>query len=298
MIRYARLSTDTGKPFAPMTYDRFRPYLDGRSSSDQIVAVGAYNFLTPAALAVATLNQDGTHAQLASLLTSPKQRGQNVGTGLLAELEAMLAAQGCKQITASYMGERPDLERVLAKRDWAVPEVIGIAYALTAEKIKESIFVQTPPEVPPDYTFFPWRDLTQEDRAAIAAREAQPGGWYSADAAQAGTTSPFINEIFFDLECSLGVRCQGEVIGWMLVSRVDSVEAHFNTLFVSPDHRGYHLGVGLVMRVVRYAVYNGYDRVRFQTMRTNAPMHSMIDGYIAAFSERHDPEKYTFKPLG
>jgi ribosomal protein S18 acetylase RimI-like enzyme len=245
---------------------------------------------------VVLLDENEKIAQLVSIITLPQYRSQGIGAGLLNEVEISLKAKGYRQIQAVYLGDNLALEQLLAKRAWANPEAVGVTYFLNAERVKESPFVQSPPEVAEPYSFFPWRELSESDRQSIQEREAA-SPWYTANAGEIGSTSPFINEDFFDKDTSLGVRFDEKVIAWMLVSRVGDSEAHFTTLFVSPDHRRSQLGISLVMRCVKYAVYHDYKWIRFQTSQKNTAMHSMVAQYIRDYSERQETEKFSSKSL-
>ncbi|MEW5726141.1 MAG: GNAT family N-acetyltransferase, partial [Thermodesulfobacteriota bacterium] len=93
------------------------------------------------------------------------------------------------------------------------------------------------PEAPEGCQVFSWRDWRPEERRRI--EEDIIRGLIPT------RLTPFQEERLIEPEISLGVRCRGEVAGWIVVHRVKPDTTQVGALFVRPEYRG--LGLGRLM---------------------------------------------------
>ncbi len=295
MYRYAVLDAKKGKGFAPLTYDRYRPFLKGEIESERIISIGAYHLLQPVGLIVAGYDLQTKQGSILSLTVLPDHQNYGIGIELLRRIEEMIIHQGCESIDANYVGDNEPLERLFAKRGWNTPQTIGFAIECNANSFMSSPIYLVKPELPQGFEAFAWMDLTAEDRAAIQAREALPGGWYSATGIP-GSVSPFIEEQFLEPRCSIGLRHEGNVVGWMIVHRLREDMLHFICLFVSAEYRRHNLGILLVMVAVQrtFEVYQPEHpdmRVFWQFRIENKVMAQMVETHLAPYAIDFKREK-------
>ena len=293
MYRYAPLNAKTGGIFAPLTYDRYHAALSAPPPG--FIAIGAYQLWQPVGLIVGFHDTDKQQAQLFSLTVAPKHQTKGLGTELMRQFERVVCEQGCHFIKTAYVGDNPPLERVFIKQGWQTPAVIGIAVECNFNSFLSSPIYLVKPELPQGFEAFAWMDLTAQDRAAIQAREALPGGWYSATGIP-GSVSPFVEEQFLEPRCSIGLRHEGNVVGWMIVHRLREDMLHFICLFVSAEYRRHNLGILLVMVAVQrtFEVYQpehpdirGFWQFRIE----NKVMEQMVEAHLAPYAIDFKREK-------
>lgn len=244
---------------------------------------------------------DAQSASLLSLTVVSEHQSRGIATELLSQFDTLIKEQGGRTLYAAYVGDNLPLERVFAKNGWDAPNVIGVAVECSPEAIYPSPIYQMKAVPPPEFEFFAWGDLTTEDRAAILAREAQSGGWYSAIGLP-GNVSPFVEEQFLDGHCSVGLRHQGTIIGWMIVHRIRKDALHFISLFVSPEYRRQNLGILLVMSAVQRVVDQYLPtfpsiRVFWQFVVENQVMHQMVEQHLAPYAIAFNREKTILKKM-
>ena len=103
---------------------------------------------------------------------------------------------------------------------------------------------------PEGFSTFSWGKLTTEERERV---EQGCGSWYPP------VLSPFIDEHKIDLHYSLGLRFQGDVIGWMIVQRLAINLLLYKTLFVQKQFQHKARGVTLLAEAIR----NAYETFPF-----------------------------------
>ncbi len=293
MYRYAPLDAKTGGIFAPLTYERYHAALNNPLAG--FIAIGAYQLWQPVGLVVCFYDGKTQQAQIVSLTVVPKHQNKGIGTELLRQFEQVVCEQGCRSMKAVYVGDNPPLERIFLKHHWEMPKIIGVAVECNYDRIEPSPIYQIKPALPSGFEVFPWDELTVEERVTIEVREAQPGGWYSASE-MSGSVSPFSDERFRESHCSIGLRYQGEVVGWMIVHRTREDALHFISLFVSPEHRQQNLGIFLVMLAIQrgrdYYQQNVPDiRVFWQFRIENKVMEQMVEAHLAPYAIDFKREK-------
>lgn len=291
-IRYQRLDAATMPTFAPLMYERFRPYFTGQKSSEKLIAFGAYQLWQ--AVGVILGVQDGEKANLLAVVVRPEYQNTGIATELVRLLEDAVRQQGGVHLEAFYH-ENPPLERVFAKRGWDAPHVFMMTVECQFEPFRASPIYQNLPALPDGYALFLWGALTAEDRSTIVDREAQPGGWFSASLTSEYSVSPFINEALLEPNCSVGLRYHGEVIGWMIVHRLNQDTMNFISLFLDPEHRRTSLGIALVVEAVRrcYEIYSKTHpnmRTFWQYSPSNDVMRRMGEQYLVPYAVSHQRE--------
>ncbi len=276
MYTYTRLTPETISPYRGLTVPAYAKLLD--QSLENLVVVGAAYFWQPVGLVIATLTPDARYAQVISLLVIPEHRGKGVGAALLAEIEKHLHKRGCQQADFAYLTATEHaaaIEHLLEKNDWRTPQTVAVFFESDVETYLKSP-LYTPQVILPDgYEFFAWADLTPQDRATILQRQAQtPGGWFSE------TVSPFIQEDRVEPINSIGLRYQGEVVGWMVTQRMTPTLVDYTNLFVSREHKGQSLSILLVMEATRrqfeYIKASGNDQTATSRSLANSKWTKML----------------------
>lgn len=301
MYRYASLTPKAARAFAALTYERYRRPITDAARADGLIVVGAYSLLEPVGLLVGAISSENSDAHLLSLTVVSEHQSRGIATEMLRQFEEAVCARDGQVLYASYVGDNPPLERAFAKQGWDAPRVMAVAVECSPEAIYPSPIYQMKAVAPPEFEFFAWADLTATDRAAIEARERQLGGWYSA-ASHAGNVSPFVEEQFLEPQCSVGLRHQGEVVGWMIVHRIRADALHFISLFLSPEYRRQNLGILLVMSAVQRVVDTYLPvfpsiRVFWQFTIENNIMEQMVEQHLAPYALAFNREKTVIKHI-
>jgi GNAT superfamily N-acetyltransferase len=185
----------------------------------------------PAGLAIADLPAaNRPTAELLSLYVAADFRGQGIATALLEGLESDLAKAGVPKIEGSYMTGRPTLaalERVLAKRGFTPPALRTLVVRFTPEEASHTEWYRRA-RLPAGGVIFPWTELTHPEREELQ-RSQKERGWIHPD------LEPWRFDQFCDDVSSVGLRKDGEVIGWVINHRIAPDMVRFTISFVRTD---------------------------------------------------------------
>ena len=153
MIGYEVLSPADAADFEWMTFPAYRHLLGLEPSPRhqheldrriiQPVAVAARVGAEPAGLVVAELpfhDEDPNGPEVLSLFVNSDFRNQGIGTGLMAELQRVIASRGFGVLNAVYMTGRPDIdfvERILRRLEWQPPTTRMISVRFDLKRLLE-----------------------------------------------------------------------------------------------------------------------------------------------------------------
>ncbi|MEA5627194.1 GNAT family N-acetyltransferase [Nostoc sp. UHCC 0251] len=221
------------KPFEALAYQTFtfplfRPHLQVLKPGSSIVAIAASNASEPIGLALSEIQPNGKLAQVLSIFVAPFYRRQGIGTALLRRLESQLRSQGCTHLELVYTTGKtttPALERLLEICDWNSPQPRMLVGKSTYSSMINAPWMKRT-ALPASYSLFPWQEITQDDRTAL---EQQTNSWIPSQ------LMPFQHEQNLEPLNSLGLRYQGDVVGWIITHRLDPETIRYTSGFVRPD---------------------------------------------------------------
>lgn len=224
MIIFESLNLFSAPPFRAMTFPKFQAMLQSVGLGRQTIAIGASENHQPVGLILAEIQAQS--AKILSLFVKTEYRNQGIATRLVDRIEQALISLGCQETYLVYAaGKRTTkaLERVLEKCGWANPEPRMLICRCSSQAMQYAPWVQRA-VLPRSFEIFPWAELTLADRAALLSAE-----WYPS------SLSPFEYEPSMEPLNSLGLRYQGEVVGWMITQRPCFDTVCYSCSYIHPD---------------------------------------------------------------
>jgi GNAT superfamily N-acetyltransferase len=281
-IRIDAVDAPLGGEWAGMTFPLFRPLLSilGTPSRDAQgnapMACRAIVDGEPAGLVLGHITPTTPDAiELLSIFVAPAHRGQGLATRLVECLEGHALARGVSQMTGSYMTGKPSipaLERVFAKRSFDPPKLRMIVLKFTPEEARECDWYKRA-RLPQRATIFPWSEVTPDEREWLKRSQAERQ-WIHPE------LEPWRCDQTFD-DSSVGMRRDGEIVGWVINHRAAPDLVTFTTSFMRADlaRRGAIfplyvasierlMGTGVICSFVTNAEFDGM--VKF-ALRRGAP---------------------------
>lgn len=271
-----------GDEWAGMTFPVYRPLLAALGSTNPAtggrpVAHCATIDGRPAGLAVAEIAPgESAAAELFSVFVTADHRGQGIGTRLVDGLEADLQRHGASRLEAVYMTGKPAIaavERIFEKRGFATPERRKIVVRFTPEEAATTEWYGKA-RLPAGCEVFSWADLSPDELETLKRTHAETP-WIDPD------LEPWRMSDRFDPVSSVGMRKDGQVVGWVINHPIGPKLLCFTTSFMRRDlaRRGaiFSLyvasierlkGTGVVCTFVTSSVYE--SMVRF-VLRRCAP---------------------------
>lgn len=224
MISFASLNLFSAAAFRAMTFPKFQSTLQSVGLGRQWIAIGASDNDQPIGLILAEIQAQT--AKILSLFVKAEYRNQSIGTRLLDRMEQALINLGCHDSYLVYAASKqtaPALERVLAKQGWADPEPRMLICRSTPQAMQQAAWVQRA-VLPRSFEIFPWTELTLFDRATLLKAD-----WYPS------SLNPFEYEGSMEPLNSLGLRYQGEVVGWLITQRLCPDTICYSCSYIRPD---------------------------------------------------------------
>ena len=253
-ISIAPVTTPLGDEWATMTFPSYRqavalvgtPHTDSEGS--RMIACRAIHGDLPAGLGLAQLPKDPAQpAEILSLFVRSDVRNRGIGTGLVAGLEATAGAEGRASIMGVYMTGKPSLpvvERIFEKRGFEPPVLRKAAVRITPEQA-----INCPwwgrGRLPEGGEMFMWTDLTAAERAHMQKTNAEKP-WIDP------LLEPWICDARADPISSVGLRVNGEVLGWVINHRAPPNFVVFTTAFVRKDFQR----IGALFKLLVHSIVN------------------------------------------
>jgi GNAT superfamily N-acetyltransferase len=225
------LQNATAAKYEKFTFPAFQYVLQNLETEKSIIAIAASDQEQPIGLVMAEIRQDDQSAQVHSIFVEPTHRSAGIATALLTRLEAEMSNRGCTKIEMVYTTGKPTtsaLERLLQKCNWTSPQPRMLLCKGNAETIMEAKWMKRYSYLPAGYSIFPWLEITDQERQAIQKQqEVQP--WIPED------LIPFQYEKNLEPLNSLGLRYQGQVVGWLINHRLSLDTIRYTCTFVRED---------------------------------------------------------------
>ncbi|NJM44958.1 MAG: GNAT family N-acetyltransferase [Alkalinema sp. RU_4_3] len=274
----------------PSLQKRWQTYQQ-RGSLGGVVAIarGQMVGLVIAELLPDALAPEGHRAEILSLFVTPEQRQQGIGSQLLRYLETALRQLNCLQVQVSYSANdltQQGLEPILHQQNWQAPKTDFLITKTTIEALKQASWVYQFP-LPQKFTVFPWIELTKAERERIQQRQAYPD-----------SLSPFTDDPRLEVINSLGLRYQGEVIGWTINHRVAPDTIRYSTLFVETPFQRMGRGFSLLTEAVKRQIESGIPIAASAVASDNLAMLNCADRYYRPYATYLSESRSSTKLLG
>ncbi|MEX1012454.1 MAG: hypothetical protein WD595_04370 [Waddliaceae bacterium] len=150
---------------------------------------------------------------------------------LLQEIETVSNQLDLNLILITYSSTHPHLqflEENLKNHHWKGPRKQKIFCHFDRDEFHPPWYDRVPPP-PNDYEEFLWKELKPEERTNLLRLVDQM--------AIPGDISPFSNEETILYDNSLGLRYQGEIIGWMVTHLLPSRQVQYSAFYIDKAHR-------------------------------------------------------------
>lgn len=267
--------------FDSLTFPRFSREMRFQSIRQPLSGVLVSQGQQPVGLVLAERRADNDGALIRSLFVAPDQRRNGLARGLLRVLEQALAAQGCPHIDIFYRTDWSSylvVEHLLQCEGWLPPIVYLYQYRCN---VADALAASGNPEVdlPPGFSLFPWAELSPAEQQEIKTRQANEH-WYPSN------LDPFQLEGYPVFGNSMGLRCDRQVVGWMITHRTGPETIQYTSLFTAPELRGLgraKLAWALIIGAARRQLLQGIPIAIFQVEANNRPMRYFTQRYLADY---------------
>lgn len=213
---------------------------------------------------VASVAEMRNDPELLSLYVAPGARGKGVAGALVEAVEDAVSARGGGEIGAVYMTGPPEIahfERVLARRGWTAPEARMLVVKATVEQTFGMPWNGRVDRTE-RFEYFPWSEMTEDDLRRLEEADRQ-NPWIADD------LKPWhYDRATMDPASSIGIRFDGQVVGWVLNHPLSSETLRFTCSFIRRDLGRRARIIPAYSESLRRAHAAGFKRITFAV-----PMH-------------------------
>ncbi len=289
MYSINRLNVFNAFRYRSLTFPSYQPLLQIMNGS--IVAMGAAIDDEPIGLALAEIQPDQV-AKILSIYVKPAYRQKGVGTALLTELERTLNQQGCTTALIVYVAGKPAtpaLEKLLHTCDWSLPEP-RMLICRCDRRMRSAAWIDQA-SLPKTFTIFPWTELTAAERQTLQQQQ-EESPWMPE------SLVPFHYEQSMEPLNSVGLRYQGEVVGWVITQRFKPDTICYSCSFVRPDFQQR----GRIIPLYAEAIKRHYSRPEIPYATWVVPyvypgMVQFVQRRMAEYMTTIDEFRRSLKPL-
>jgi len=235
---------------------------------------------------LAYFSEERSDATLLWLFVASAHRGQHIATALLRRLDAELRALGCRHVRTDYAVEGRNsviLERLFRNHGWENP--VGSHVSCNVRRDDFRRLLQAPwvqrCHLPRDFSLFPWCEAGEEELDALRR--------HSPDSPLYRTRfDPFIPGKCVDPLTSVGLRHNGEIVGWMLTERRDPPGGLlYDRLYVMHRFQATSRAIPVLVESMKrhWKIAGHLDTMSawFRTELDNAPMMAFIRRRLGPF---------------
>jgi GNAT superfamily N-acetyltransferase len=225
------LQDSTAANYERFTFPVFRYVLQNIEIEKSVIAIAASDLEKPLGLVIAEIHQDDQPVQIHSIFVEATHRSAGIGTALLTRLETEVGKRGCTKIEMIYTTSKPTtpaLERLLHKCNWTTPKTRMLLCKGSVQTVMEATWIHKYSRLPSAYNIFPWVEITAQERQTIQKQQ-ETQAWIPED------LIPFQYENNLEPLNSLGLRYQGQVVGWVINHRLTSDTIRYTCSFVRKD---------------------------------------------------------------
>ncbi len=199
----------------------------------------------PVGLLIVSVIPDFKTGVLEWLFVEETHRNQGIASQLLNEAYSYLKNLGILALTLYYpknVSFSPMIESLLKKFHSTPSRPMVRKFKFDVPNFNPPwLWRDIPP--PPEYSFFPWEDLTVPEKRQLEHRFDQMQ--------IPSSLSPFVNTELIDLTTSLGIRNKERVVGWCVNRWVESDNLEFTSLYIDPELAVSGLGFTALVQSIR-----------------------------------------------
>lgn len=199
-----------------------------------------------AALALAEIYAYNRLAKLQSLEIGESFKGQGIWRSLFVFIQDFLAKEkkvrGVEWTFDQGSPSAPAVEKILVSLGWPPPELYLMRLHFDAYAFNPR-WIQRPNSLPSTMHFFPWKELSLDDRGHI--------DYLSQQGRFLPYLSPLLKAETIDLETSIGLRQGDTLIGWSITRRPDPSTIVYASLYIDSGLLRSGYGIQLLIESIR-----------------------------------------------
>jgi GNAT superfamily N-acetyltransferase len=308
-VQCSPLQPQQAERFRMWTFPRYRHLLDLRPSTRQAedrrpiqpISLLAFENEQPVGLLLGCVPRNEkvpdldmpNEPEVLSITVAQSRRHQGVASLLVEKFEQAVTAASFSRVRIVYMTGPPEIEfveRLLARRGWSAPKMRMLVLKGPIENFKRAPWYERYSRAE-GLEFFPWVQITREDMARLKASH-QATHWIAND-----LVPWFYTMESLEPSSSIGLRYQGEIVGWVINHRIGDDLVRFTCSFIRQDLARRARLLPAYSESMRHAAEAGYRRLMFTVPAHHPAMLNFAERWCAPWSAFIGESRDSFKDL-
>jgi GNAT superfamily N-acetyltransferase len=241
------LTSKEAENFKTMTYGQYKPFLAWMDNVlGRLLPVGLFFEGEPAGLLLGLKLDAKDHMDILSLFIEKQHRGQKLSIEMMGFLEQRCREFEIANIKTFYFDNRPFvplINKIFDKCGYGPVE--PSVFFCKCDKSFANMPAIEYTDLPAGFETFRWSDLSRSHKEKLR-NEWENKEWFDE------VLSPFKAEGTIVSEISLGLKKNGDIVGWAICNYIENEKTIlYTSIFIMPEHQGAALGIALQMRSVR-----------------------------------------------
>lgn len=261
--------------FESMTYDLFQPLLMNLNDTD-LIGLGAYHRKTPCGFVLAHCDHAAKSARILSLYVQKEHRNRRLGSTLLQKIQDTIRPLEIDSVNIEYRTDKPttkSLERILAVQCWFPPETILKIGETHGTPFNSPGFDKL--TFPEGFSVFPWIQISEHEKLQVK-------DLLDNDPRYPAEFSPFTEQASIEPANSLGIRCRGSIVGWIITHRIDPQTIRYTKVFVRLDFMKFGIAAIALNKAIQIqnTILDRLPNSMFAIKQDNEDMKKFADKWL------------------
>ncbi|AFM04509.1 TIGR03032 family protein [Bernardetia litoralis DSM 6794] len=299
-IEYQMASNITTKQavqqFNNLSFPRLSLQVQARQFNEPLIVIVAKNTQHYVGALFIELHPNKV-GKILSWFVLPPFRGLGIGKELFTRAEKLLRRNKFNSVHLEYRSDWKSIstfEGILERNKWEKPKPKLYLCKSSIDIISKAPWMKKL-SLPQDIELYLWKYTTQEEKNKILQRK-QSNNWYP------DHLSPFQHENNMDLTTSVGLKFNGEIIGWMITHRLRDDTVEFTAAFVDQNAAGgglrkQSLFLPVLASSLQYLRADGAKYGIWQMQIDNPSIQKFTEKFLKPYLISFVESKFSYKVL-
>jgi len=284
-----QLSSADALRYGSLTFRYVQPRLHRIDENPHIIAFGAESTSSSRPIGLVVVErQPGIRVyNIISLFVEEEFRRLGLGSTLLKQVESSLQAEHCSTLKMIYYAGKaitPVLESFLHHTGWSPPSLEGKVYKADT-RISGAPWLKKI-GLPNTMSSFYWRDLCVEERKRLIELE---------DKLYLPFLSPFKKDLTLEASNSLGLKVEGETVGWCITYRIAEDTILYDSVFVKPEYQLSGCSFILLGQSIALQLEQQIPYAMFAVNESSPYMRKIVDRWLAPYTVQVSEKRLAIK---
>ena len=253
-------SQDLLKKYSGLLYGSFAKKINLKGFEQKYHLLIAVKDRKAVAMLTFHIDEDNKFAEIVSVFVLKGHREKGIAAELFSKMEKFVITKNIKTIGMIYhsnMDSFEAIEKIADRNKWEYRNDSLINYKVKNDIDPDHPYYRKKYKLPEDYEIFSWGEIAKDDKEYILKKQ-ESEEWFSP------SLWPFIFENKVHSGASIGIKYQGNVIGWFVAYQFLENYLQVNCMFMDKEHRKSGMGLLFWLEATKRIARSGIPYITYQ----------------------------------